>query len=45
MFDDPTFNQRMSQRTGVMRELLEQRNDERGSYVKWKVIANKEVLP
>ena len=39
VFDDPTFNQRMSQRTGVVRELLEQRNDERGSYVKWKVIA------
>jgi hypothetical protein len=43
VFDDPSFNERMSQRTGVVRELLEQRNDERGSYVKWKVIANKEV--
>ena len=43
VFDDPTFNPRMGERTGVRRELLAERTDEQGSYVKWKVIASTEI--
>ena len=43
VFDHPTFNPRMSEITGVQRELLAETNDERGYYGKWRVIANTEI--
>lgn len=43
VFDDPTFNPRMSERTGVQRELVEERNDAQGYYARWKIIANTEI--
>ena len=43
VFDDPSFNPRMSERTGVQRELLAERNDAQGYYARWKIIANTEI--
>ncbi|MCA9533756.1 MAG: DUF2505 family protein [Myxococcales bacterium] len=43
VLDDPSFDERMSARTGVVREVLERKEDESGSYVRFRVTANKEI--
>jgi hypothetical protein len=43
VFDDPTFDVRMAAQTGVVREVLERREDAGETYVRFRVLINKEV--
>lgn len=43
VLDDPSFDVRMAAQTGVVREVLERREDAGGSYVRFRVVANKEI--
>ena len=43
VLDDPTFDTRMAAQTGVVREILERREDASETYVRSRVVINKEV--